>query len=166
MFRLDEKLARIRAGKYTRADFIIADAKDGDMGPSMTSTGPKRAKDGNWTRYYTRTEFLNNIRAVIDQGIVDIMLVSASNLEALNDMGAFRGSVVKPAIRANDTTDIWVMRGAQYAKQPSRPFPVEGVIIGHVGAGHPGHPGSLAMHPEGSSPVAAVGPPLALARPV
>ena len=122
MFRLDEKLARIRAGKYTRADFIIADAKDGDMGPSMTSTGPKRAKDGSWTRYYTRTEFLNNIRAVIDQGIVDIMLVSASNLEALNDMGAFRGSVVKPAIRANDTTDIWVMRGAQYAKQPSRPF--------------------------------------------
>jgi hypothetical protein len=122
MFRLDEKLARIRAGKYSRADFIIADAKDGDMGPSMTSTGPKRARDGSWTRHYTRPEFLNNIRAIVDQGIVDIMLVSASNLEALHDMGAFRGSAVKPAIRANDTTDIWVMRGAQYAKLPSRPF--------------------------------------------
>ena len=122
MFRLDEKLARIRAGKYTRADFIIADAKDGDMGPSMTSTGPKRAKDGSFTRYHTRPEFLQNIRAIIDQGIVDIMLVSASNLEVLHEQGAFRNSVVKPAIRANDTTDIWVVRGAGYSKQPSRPF--------------------------------------------
>jgi hypothetical protein len=29
---------------------------------------------------------------------------------------------VKPAIRANDTTDVWVVRGASYSKQPSRPF--------------------------------------------
>ena len=50
------------------------------------------------------------------------MLTSASNLEALMDMGVFKRSKVKPAIRANDTTDIWVMRGASYAKQPSRPF--------------------------------------------
>ncbi len=143
MFRLDEKLARIRAGKYTRADFIIADAKDGDMGPSMTSTGPKRAKDGSWKRYHTRTEFLNNIRAIIDQGLVDIMLVSASNLEALTEMGAVRGSVVKPAIRANDTTDIWVMRGAQYAKQPSRPFRTANLArVLHGG-----------LHTAGSAPV-------------
>ena len=51
MKRLDEKLARIRAGQYRRQDFIIADAKDGDMGPSMTSPGPKREPDGSWTRY-------------------------------------------------------------------------------------------------------------------
>ena len=47
MKRLDQKLARIRAGKYKPADFIIADAKDGDMGPSLTSSGPHRAKDGS-----------------------------------------------------------------------------------------------------------------------
>ena len=29
---LDQKLAAIRAGKYKPADFIIADAKDGDIG--------------------------------------------------------------------------------------------------------------------------------------
>lgn len=29
--RLDEKPARIRAGRATRRDFIIADAKDADM---------------------------------------------------------------------------------------------------------------------------------------
>ncbi|MGO1080445.1 hypothetical protein [Inquilinus sp. CA228] len=122
MTRLDEKLARIRAGQYKRSDFIIADAKDGDMGPSLTSTGPKRAPDGSWTRYRTRDEFLDTIRAVVEQDIVDIMLVSASNLERLVESGTFRNSRVKPAIRANDTTDVWVVRGCSYPKQPSRPF--------------------------------------------
>lgn len=122
MYRLDRKLARIRAGQYTRSDFIIADAKDGDMGPSITSCGPKREKDGSWSRHYTRPEFLENIRAVVEQDIVDIMLTSASNMEALTEMGVYRDSAVKPAIRANDTTDIWVGRGATYVKAASRPF--------------------------------------------
>jgi hypothetical protein len=38
------------------------------------------------------------------------------------ESGAYAGSSVKPAIRANDTTDIWVGRGAGYSKQPSRPY--------------------------------------------
>jgi hypothetical protein len=122
MKRVDEKLARIRAGRYTRQDFIIADAKDGDMGPSLPSTGPKRAPDGSWTRYRTRPEFLDQIRAIVEQDVVDIMLMSASNTELLCEEGLFRRSAVKPAIRANDTTDIWVMRGAGYARHPSRPF--------------------------------------------
>ena len=46
MKRLDSKLARIRSGQYKRSDFIIADAKDGDMGPSLTSSGPHRQPDG------------------------------------------------------------------------------------------------------------------------
>ena len=122
MTRLDQKLARIRAGSYTRQDFIIADAKDGDMGPSLTSTGPNRAPDGSWSRYRTRAEFLEQIRAIVAQDIVDIMLVSASNLEQLADAGVFKDSAVKPAIRANDTTDIWVVRGGSYSSRPSRPF--------------------------------------------
>lgn len=122
MTRLDEKLARIHSGRYSRRDFIIADAKDADMGPSLTATGPKREPDGSWTRYRTRAEFLEQIRAIVSQDIVDIMLVSASNLEALTGMGVFRDSAVKPAIRANDTTDIWQVRGGRYAQRPSRPF--------------------------------------------
>ena len=114
MFRLDQKLSRIRAGKYKRSDFIIADAKDGDMGPSIPGCGPKRNKDGSSTRFVTRPEFLENIGAIVKQDIVDIMLLSASNLEALADKGVFKKSAVKPAIRANDTTDIWVVRGATY----------------------------------------------------
>lgn len=122
MYRMDEKLAKIRAGNYAKGDFIIADAKDGDMGPSINSTGPNRANDGSWTRYRTRTEFLDKVQAVVEQDVVDIMLTSVSNLEALNDRGVYKNSRVKPVIRANDATDCWVFRGATYAKEPARPF--------------------------------------------
>ncbi|MFL5338160.1 MAG: hypothetical protein ACJ8H8_34575 [Geminicoccaceae bacterium] len=122
MKRLDEKLARIRAGQYRKQDFIIADAKDPDMGPSLTWTGPKREPDGSWTRYRTREEFLDQIRATVRQGVVDIMLMSASNMERLTDEGLFKDSPVKAAIRANDTSDIWRMLGATYHDKPSRPF--------------------------------------------
>ncbi len=122
MVRLDEKLARIRAGRYRRADFILADAKDPDMGPSLTGCGPARQPDGSWTRHRTRAEFLDQIQAVVEQDVIDVMLTSVSNLERLVKRGVFANSAVKPAIRANDTTDIWVMRGATYSLQPSRPF--------------------------------------------
>lgn len=122
MTRYDTKLAKIWAGNYSRGDFIIADAKDGDMGPSIRSCGPKLEQDGTFSRYRTRAEFLDQVRAVIAQDVVDILLASASNLEILNETGAFDGTGVKPAFRANDATDIWVGRGASYAKQPSRPY--------------------------------------------
>jgi hypothetical protein len=122
MTRLEQKLGRIRTGRYTRSDFIIADAKDADMGPSLAATGPKRDGEGNWSRYRSRSEFLDEIVAIVEQDLVDIMLVSASNLEQLIVRGTFKQSLVKPAIRANDTSDIWVVRGGRYNKSPSRPF--------------------------------------------
>ncbi|HLW93616.1 MAG TPA: hypothetical protein VKS78_20255 [Roseiarcus sp.] len=122
MTRLDDKLARIRAGRYQRSDFIIADAKDPDIGPSMSACGPARQKDGTSTRNRTRAEFLDQIQAIVEQDIVDVMLTSASNLEAMVESGVYKGSAVKSAIRANDTTDVWRMRGATYAQRPSRPF--------------------------------------------
>ena len=48
MFRLDQKLAKIRSGKYAKGDFIIADAKDGDMSNPIPGTGPIRAR--GWQR--------------------------------------------------------------------------------------------------------------------
>ncbi|ODN67444.1 hypothetical protein A6302_04388 [Methylobrevis pamukkalensis] len=92
------------------------------MGPSITSCGPKLEPDCSFARYRTRTEFLDKVSEVVAQDIVDIMLMSASNLELLTERGVFAESRVKPAIRANDTTDIWVGRGATYATKPSRPF--------------------------------------------
>ncbi len=122
MVRLDDKLARIRAGGDRRTDFIIADAKDPDMGPGLHAVGPARQRDGTAARLRTREEFLASIEAIIRQDVVDIMLTSVSNLEKLVRRDAFAGSGVKPAIRANDTTDIWRNRGASYHLSPSRPF--------------------------------------------
>jgi hypothetical protein len=122
MYRLDDKLARIRAGAYKRTDFVIADAKDPDMGPGLHAVGPARRKDGSAARLSTREEFLDSIEAILRQNIVDIMLTSVSNLEKLVKRNAFAGSGVKPAIRANDTTDIWRHRGATHHHSPSRPF--------------------------------------------
>ena len=122
MTRLDEKLARIRAGAYRASDFLIADAKDGDMGPSLAGCGRARAADGTPQGLRTRAQFLDQIRAIVAQDIVDIMLVSVANLERLSAEGVFAASRVKPAIRANDTTDIWRMRGATYHLSPSRAF--------------------------------------------
>ena len=61
MFRLDRKLAKIRSGKYAKGDFIIADAKDGDMSNPIPGTGPIRDKDGKFVRFRTRAEFLEQI---------------------------------------------------------------------------------------------------------
>ncbi len=122
MYRLDEKLARILDGKYTRRDFIIADAKDPDMGGGVGAYGPKLEADGTSKRFRTREEFLEQITAIVRQDVVDVMLTSASNLEILVKRGVYHGSRVKPAFRANDTTDIWPLRGAVYNKSPSRPF--------------------------------------------
>ena len=81
MLRLEEKLARIHAGDYSRNDFIIADAKDPDMGPGLHAIGPMREPDGTSSRFRTREEFLVSIEDIIKQDVVDIMLTSLSNLE-------------------------------------------------------------------------------------
>ena len=123
MYRMDTKLAKIRAGNYAKGDFIIADAKDGDMSNPIPATGPIRDAKGNLVRFRTRAEFLEMITQLIAQDVLDIMLVSASNLELLTEQGAFKGSAVKPSFRANDTTDIWGARPNGYGKLgPSRPF--------------------------------------------
>lgn len=123
MYRLDTKLAKIRAGNYAKGDFIIADAKDGDMSNPITRTGPVRDAEGKPLRFRTRAELLNVIAEIVRQDKVDIMLVSASNLERLTETGVFESSAVKPAFRANDTSDTWGARPNGYGKLgASRPF--------------------------------------------
>jgi DhnA family fructose-bisphosphate aldolase class Ia len=114
---LDAKLAAIRAGEYEPTDFIIADAKDGDIGFGAAATGPDRDNPG---RFKTRAAHLDAIREMTQSGLVDIMLMSASTAERLSDEGLFKGSKVTPAIRLNDTTDIWSARGGRYKETASR----------------------------------------------
>lgn len=116
---LDTKLARISTGAATAHDFIIADAKDADMAFGLASPGPRT--DGGGFR--TLSEYRDQIRAIIAQGVVDIMLMSASTVEQLAIKETlFADSAVTPAARANDTSDIWVVRGGVYTKRKSRPF--------------------------------------------
>ena len=123
MTRLDQKLARIQSGDYRRRDFIIADAKDGDMGSGITTGGPRFDTEGRVIGWKTRRDYLDQIKAVVKQDIVDIMLTSVSNMEILHEEGVYKDSAVKPAIRANDATDCWGgIRGATYPNYPSRPF--------------------------------------------
>ena len=134
--RLDQKLGRIRTGKATRKDFIIADAKDADMAFGITAPGPEHCVCTHGYNesegcFKTLPDYLDQIRRVIEQDIVDIVLLSASNLERLAmDEGRFRRSAITPAARANDTTDVWAVRGGRYLVEPSRGF--RSATIDHI----------------------------------
>jgi hypothetical protein len=119
---LDEKLARIRDGTYKPIDFIIADAKDADMSFGLSAPGPARTADGKSDRIRTRSDYLGAMRAMVCENLVDIMLTSASSIQALVEDGLFANSRVTPAVRLNDATDIWHPRGGRYGDLPSRPF--------------------------------------------
>lgn len=115
--RLDRKLASIRAGNYVPSDFIIADAKDGDM--AFGCAAPGKAPDG---RMKPLRAYRDDMVKVTESDLVDIMLMSLSSAEVLTREGVFASSDVTPAVRLNDTTDIWHARGASYPKSPARNF--------------------------------------------
>jgi hypothetical protein len=63
------------------------------------------------------------------------MLLSAHTSEILTiQRRMFDNSPVTPACRANDTTDIHVIRGARYPSQPSMPFRT--ATLDHIQCGH------------------------------
>src|SRR5579871_5798331 len=146
---LDQKLAAIHAAPQTAKDFIIADAKDADMAYGVRAPGPRGylARRGArpaqfspeiWSReeygYRNLPEFLDIIREVVHQGVVDIMLMSAYVNEQLTiDEGLFKNSAVTPAARANDTTDVWAVRHGCYTREASQPF--RSASIDHIQCG-------------------------------
>lgn len=115
--RLDRKLANIRAGAYAPTDFIIADAKDGDMAFGCAVAG--KGADG---RMKPLRAYRDDMVKVTQSGLADIMLMSVSSAEVLTREGVFADTEVTPAIRFNDTTDIWHPRGAVYAQSPALAF--------------------------------------------
>jgi hypothetical protein len=122
--RLDRKLASILAGTYGPDDFIIADAKDADMAFGLAAPGPVTGAPAGSTgpgRFGTRSSYLDHMRALVRQGELDILLTSASNGERLALDGSLDESITL-AVRGNDTTDVWNLRGGTYPSQPSRPF--------------------------------------------
>src|SRR4051812_2744753 len=145
---LDAKLAEIKANPSSRA-FILADAKDADMAFGVRAPGPRSYLSARgerpaqfspevWRRdefgYRNLPEFLDIIREVVNQGLVDIMLMSAYVTEQLSiKEGLFTTSHVTPAARANDTTDVWAVRHGCYTREPSQPF--RSASIDHIQCG-------------------------------
>jgi hypothetical protein len=120
---LERKLANIHANPTSAKDFILADAKDADMAFGIGAPGQSPEYYGQEGKFRSLAEFRELIRQVIRQGLVDIVLMSASSNEILTiDERLFDQSPVTPAARANDATDIHVGRGVRYWQEPSRPF--------------------------------------------
>ena len=131
---LDRKLAHILADSSCR-EFIIADAKDADMAFGLSAPGRSPESYAGEARFRTLDEFRQQIREITAQGLVDVMLMSASSNEVLTiNERLFDNSRVTPAVRANDTTDIWLASGTgYYSRQPSQPFRT--ATIDHIQCG-------------------------------
>src|SRR5438132_7666290 len=117
---LDRKLQRIHADPRGCKDFILADAKDADMALAIGAPGKSPEAHGGELRYRSLTEFRDIIEQIVEQGLVDVMLMSASTSEVLTlHKRIFEKSAVTPAVRANDTTDIHIIRGSKYPSHAS-----------------------------------------------
>lgn len=131
---LDQKLAAIHADPSGCREFILADAKDADMAFGVGAPGMSPEMHAGEPRFRTLAEYREQIRQVVRQGLVDIMLMSASTNEQLTiKERLFDNSHVTPAARANDTSDIFVVRGGRYAEHPSQPFRT--ATIDHIQCG-------------------------------
>jgi hypothetical protein len=148
MKSLEVKLAAIKADPSQRV-FILADAKDADMAFGVRAPGPRGYLSARgarpasfspevWSReefgWRNLPEFLDIIREVTRQGLIDIMLMSAYVNEQLTiKEGLFRDSAVTPAARANDATDVWAVRHGCYTSEPAQPF--RSASIDHIQCG-------------------------------
>jgi len=115
---LDQKLAKITSGTYDPRDFIIADAKDGDMAFGCQTAGWDQATN----RFRPLQAYRDDIERVTQSGLIDIMLMSMSTSEIMAEKSLFAGTGVTAAVRYNDTTDIWHPRGATYNPGQALPF--------------------------------------------
>lgn len=132
---LDTKLAAIHADPSGCKEFILADAKDADMAFGVGSPGLSPERHDGELRFRTLGEYRDQIRQIARSGLVDIMLMSASTNDVVTIRERlFDNSPVTPAARANDTTDIHILRGGKLHEPASRPFRT--VALDHIQCGH------------------------------
>ena len=79
---LDAKVNRLVADPGCR-DFILPDAKDADMAFGLAAPGLAAGGDRLHGPFRTLDEFRGHIREIVAQGLVDVMLMSASTSEVL-----------------------------------------------------------------------------------
>ncbi|MEC7556874.1 MAG: hypothetical protein VYA32_06840, partial [Planctomycetota bacterium] len=132
---LDRKLAALAADPSGCREFILADAKDADMAFGMGAPGRSPERHDSELQFRSLAEYRDQMRQIVEGGLVDIMLMSASTNEELTIREQiFDGSEVTPAVRANDTTDIHVVRGGKIHETASKPF--RSASIDHIQCGH------------------------------
>ncbi|MCI0493001.1 MAG: hypothetical protein L0Z07_08705 [Planctomycetes bacterium] len=132
---LDQKLAAIHADPSGCKDFILADAKDADMAFGVGAPGQSPEMHAGEVRFRTLAEYREQIRQITRQGLVDIMLMSASSNYQLNIVDRlFENSRVTPAARANDASDVFAVRYGKYVSQPAQPFRT--ALLDHIQCGH------------------------------
>ena len=120
---LDRKLAAIHADPGGNSEFILADAKDADMAFGMGAPGDSPERHDGEVRFRSLEDYRSQMREIVQAGLVDIMLMSASTNEVLTiQERLFDGSEVTAAVRANDTSDIHIVRGGRIHEVASRPF--------------------------------------------
>ena len=145
--RLTDKLRALRQGTASPETFILADAKDADMAWGVASAG--RPWPADHDGYRSIHALHDDIRQIVQQGIVDIMLTSVSTMSRLaGEEDLFAGTAVTPAVRLNDTTDIWAPRGGTYRQEASHPFATCALAEARYGS---------ARHPVGRTPLVALG---------
>lgn len=132
---LDVKLADIHADPSGSKAFIIADAKDADMAFGMGSAGVSPERHDGEVRFKTLAEYRQQIREIVQQGVVDIMLMSTHTSDLLTiQERIFDNSHITPAARANDTTDVHIARGGRMYQAPAMPFRT--AALDHIQCGH------------------------------
>lgn len=110
---LDTKLADIRSNPNSDA-FIIAYAADPDMSKGLATLTDATP---------TIQAYYDDLTDLTEQAKIDVLLTSVSTMDVLaREKRLFDASTVTPAVRANDTTDLWDATGAAYPTLPSRPF--------------------------------------------
>ena len=143
---LDAKLARLLADPGCR-DFILADAKDADMAFGLAAPGLAAGGLSGSGPFRSLAEFRDQIRVIVAEGLVDVMLMSASTSDLLAvEERLFTASPVTPAVRMNDTTDIWLAAGTgTYPSQPALPFSTTTIPHAQWGRLEPGGAGPPAV---------------------
>jgi hypothetical protein len=84
---LDRKIARILSDRACR-DFVLADTKDGDMTYGLSAPGRSPEHYAHEGRFRSLDEYRQLMRQLVAQGLVDIMLMSASSSEVLRSKSA------------------------------------------------------------------------------
>lgn len=132
---LDRKLAAIQADPGGASEFILADAKDADMAFGMGAPGHSPERHDGEVCFRSLEDYRGQMREIVQTGLVDIMLMSASTNEVLTiQERLFDASEVTAAVRANDTSDIHIVRGGRIHEAASRPF--RSASIDHIQCGH------------------------------